>query len=66
MKNINRLFHLNMKNISNNLQGALHAAISVIESVQIKGVGFATILKIYSEKCGINQIIDNFLHFDPR
>ncbi len=39
---------------------------SVIDSVQTKGVGFAPILKFYFEKCGISQIIDDYLPLDPR
>jgi len=39
---------------------------SVIDSVQTKGVGFAPILKFYFEKCGISQIIDDYLFLDPR
>jgi len=36
-----------MLNISNSLQGALQMAKSVIESVQIKGVGFAHVIKAW-------------------
>lgn len=39
---------------------------SVIKSVQTQGVGFAPILKYYFEKCGIRQIIDDYVPLDPR
>ena len=39
---------------------------SVIKSVQTQGLGFAPILKYYFEKCGIRQIIDDYVPLDPR
>ena len=41
-------------------------ATSVIKSVQTQGIGFAPILKYYFEKCGISQIIDDYVTLDPR
>ncbi|RLB62233.1 MAG: hypothetical protein DRG80_02915 [Deltaproteobacteria bacterium] len=41
-------------------------ATSVIKSVQTQGIGFAPILKYYFEKCGISQIIDDYVPLDPR
>ena len=45
-----------MLNISNDLQGALHAVKSFIESVQTKYVDFAPILKVWFEICGIGNL----------
>ena len=39
---------------------------SVIKSVQTQGIGFAPILKYYFEKCGISQIIDDYVPLDSR
>ena len=38
----------------------------VIKSVKTKGVGFAPILKHFFDRCGIQDIIDQNLHLDPR
>ena len=38
----------------------------VMKSVKTKGVGFAPILKHFFDRCGIQQIIDQNVHLDPR